>query len=113
MFFHQITQNGQWSGRKLGKFQNSVEMSGGCFWETVIEISFAFLHISQETMFLVGSEDSSLYCQVQRMRLKQRLDMFPKLLIRHTHRGNQNRKRHMYPNVHCSTVYNSQDMETT
>ena len=31
----------------------------------------------------------------------------------HTHRGNQNGKRHMYPNVHCSTVYNSQDMETT
>ena len=31
----------------------------------------------------------------------------------HTHRGNQNWKRHMYPNVHHSTVYNSQDMETT
>ena len=24
----------------------------------------------------------------------------------HTHQGNQNRKRHMYPNVHHSTVYN-------
>ena len=22
-------------------------------------------------------------------------------------------KRHVHPNVHCSTVYNSQDMETT
>ena len=31
----------------------------------------------------------------------------------HTHRGNQNGKRHMYPNVHHSTVYNSQDMEAT
>ena len=31
----------------------------------------------------------------------------------HTHRGNQNWKRHMYPNVHRSTVYNSQDMEVT
>ena len=31
----------------------------------------------------------------------------------HTHWGNQNCKRHMYPNVHRSTVYNSQDMETT
>ena len=31
----------------------------------------------------------------------------------HTHRGNQNKKRHMYPNVHRSTVYNSQNMETT
>ena len=31
----------------------------------------------------------------------------------HTHRGNQNWKRHMYPNVHHSTVYNSQDMEAT
>ena len=26
---------------------------------------------------------------------------------------NQNLKRHMYPNVHRSTVYNTQDMETT
>ena len=31
----------------------------------------------------------------------------------HTHRGNQKWKRHMYPSVHHSTVYNSQDMETT
>ena len=30
----------------------------------------------------------------------------------HTHQGNQNSKRHVYPNVHHSTVYNSQDMET-
>ena len=29
----------------------------------------------------------------------------------HTHQGNQNWKRHVYPNVHHSTVYNSQDME--
>ena len=26
---------------------------------------------------------------------------------------NQNGKRHMYPNVHCSTVFNSQDTEAT
>ena len=31
----------------------------------------------------------------------------------YTHRGNQNVKRHMYPNVHHNTVYNSQDMEAT
>ena len=31
----------------------------------------------------------------------------------HTHQGNQNWKRHMYPNVHRSTVYNGQDMEAT
>ena len=31
----------------------------------------------------------------------------------HTHQGNQIWKRHMYPNVYCSTVYNSQDMEAT
>ena len=34
-------------------------------------------------------------------------------LAGHTHRGNQNWKRHVYPNVHRSTVYNSQDMEAT
>ena len=31
----------------------------------------------------------------------------------HTHRGNQIWKRHVHPNVHRSTVYNSQDMEAT
>ena len=31
----------------------------------------------------------------------------------HTHQGNQIWKKHMYPNVHCGTVYNSQDMEAT
>ena len=28
-------------------------------------------------------------------------------------RGNQNQKRHMYPNIHCSTIYKSQGMEAT
>ena len=31
----------------------------------------------------------------------------------HTHWGNQKGKRHVYPNIHRSTVYNSQDMEAT
>jgi len=31
----------------------------------------------------------------------------------HIHQGNQNWKRHIYPNVHHSIVYNSQDMEAT
>ena len=31
----------------------------------------------------------------------------------HTHRGNQIWKRHVYSNVHHSTVYNCQDMEAT
>ena len=31
----------------------------------------------------------------------------------HTHQGNQNWKRHVYPNVHHSTVCNSQDMKAT
>ena len=31
----------------------------------------------------------------------------------HTHQGNQIWKRHVRPNVHRSTVYNSQDMEAT
>ena len=27
--------------------------------------------------------------------------------------GNHNWKRHMYPNIHCSTIYNTRDMEAT
>ena len=33
--------------------------------------------------------------------------------VQHTHKGNQNWKRHVYPSVHCSTIYNNQDMEAT
>ena len=32
---------------------------------------------------------------------------------RHLSRENHNLKRYMHPNVHCSTIYNRQDMETT
>jgi hypothetical protein len=28
-------------------------------------------------------------------------------------RENHNLKRHVYPDVHCSTIYNGQDMEAT
>ena len=35
------------------------------------------------------------------------------LTAEHTYWGNQNWKGHVYPNVHRSTVYNSQDMEAT
>ena len=31
----------------------------------------------------------------------------------HAFRENHNSKRYMYPNVHSSTIYNSQDMEAT
>ena len=31
----------------------------------------------------------------------------------HLSRENHNSKRYMQPDVHCSTVYNSQDMEAT
>ena len=34
-------------------------------------------------------------------------------IIRHILWGNQNWKRQMYPNVHCSTIYNSYNMEAT
>ena len=31
----------------------------------------------------------------------------------HISRENSNSKRYMHPNVHCSTIYNIQDMEAT
>ena len=33
--------------------------------------------------------------------------------IRNLSRENHDSKRYMYPNVHCSTIHNSQDMEAT
>ena len=32
---------------------------------------------------------------------------------KHVLRKNHNLKRHVYPDVHCSTIYNGQDMEAT
>ena len=34
-------------------------------------------------------------------------------LLGYIHRGNQHRKRHVYPNVHRNTVHNSKKMEAT
>ena len=31
----------------------------------------------------------------------------------HTPRESNNSKRYMYPNFHCSIIYNSQDVEAT
>ena len=47
-------------------------------------------------------------------KLEIELPYDPAIPLRGIHTwGNQNWKRHMYPNVHHSTVYNSQDMEAT
>ena len=35
------------------------------------------------------------------------------LTPRHISEENHNLKRYMHPNVHCSTIYNSQDMEAS
>ena len=40
-------------------------------------------------------------------------DLFSNPTAVHISRGNHNSKRYMYPSVHCSTVYNSQDTEAT
>ena len=44
---------------------------------------------------------------------KTRDEALQEFIADHPHRGNQKGKRHMYPNVHHSSVYNSQDMEAT
>ena len=47
-------------------------------------------------------------------KLKRELPYDPAtLLLGHKPGRNCNSKRSMFPNVHCSTVYNSQDMEAT
>ena len=46
-------------------------------------------------------------------KLELELPYEPAIPLWDTHRGNQNWKRHVYLNVHCSTVYNSQDTEAT
>ena len=45
---------------------------------------------------------------------KNRTTIWPSNPIpRHTAEENHNLKRYMYSNIHCSTIYNSQDMEAT
>ena len=46
-------------------------------------------------------------------KLEIELPYNPAIPLLGIHRGNQNWKRHMYPSVHCSSVYSSQDMEAT
>ena len=44
-------------------------------------------------------------------KLEIELPYDPAIPLLGIHTGNQKGKRHVYPNVHRSTVYNSQDME--
>ena len=47
-------------------------------------------------------------------RLKIRLTIwYSNLTLGHISRGNHNLERHMFPNVHCNTIYNSQKKKTT
>ena len=46
-------------------------------------------------------------------KLEIELPFYPAIPLLGIHTEDQNQKRHVYPNVHHSTVYNSQDMEAT
>ena len=47
-------------------------------------------------------------------KTKNRITIWPRNpTTGHIPRENHNSKRHMHPNVHCSTIYNSQLMEAT
>ena len=46
-------------------------------------------------------------------KLEIELPFDPVIPLLGIHTEDQNQKRHVYPNVHHSTVYNSQDMEAT
>jgi len=46
-------------------------------------------------------------------KLKRELPYDSSILLLGIYPEKTNSKRHMNPNVHCSTIYNSQDMEAT
>ena len=46
-------------------------------------------------------------------KLKIELPYDPAIPLLGISRENRNSKRHMHPNVHCSTIYNSQVMQAT
>ena len=46
-------------------------------------------------------------------KLKTELPHDPAIPLLGIHSEKMNLKRHMHPSVHCSTIYNSQDTETT
>ena len=52
-------------------------------------------------------------CSLPRMEIIKRYSVKGKLTISHISGENNNSKRYMHPNIHCSTIYNSQDMEAT
>ena len=66
---------------------------------------------------LVGKLIQPLWRTVWRFLKKLKIELpydpaIP-LLDGHILRENPNPKRHMHPNVHCSTIYNNQVMEAT
>ena len=75
--------------------------------QTEIKISrrnISNLRYADDTTLMAESEEALKSLLVKVKEESEKVGLY---------RGNQNWKSHVYPNVHRSTVYNSQDMEAT
>ena len=93
-------------------------------WRRLLRVPWTARRSNQSILKEISPEYS-----LKRLMLKLKLQFFGPLIWRtdsfektlwssnptagHTHWGNQKGKGHVYPNVHRSTVYNSQDLEAT
>ena len=92
-----------------------------CFIHDIIHVSMLFAQISPpspsptESIRLIYTSVSLLLSRTQGYcyHLPRTALWSSNPAAGHTHWGNQKGKRHVYPSVHRSTVYNSQDMEAT
>ena len=69
----------------------------------------------REPSYTVGGNVQTLWKTVWRFlkKLKIELPYDPAIPLLGIHIEKTRIERQVYPNVHCSTAYNSQDMETT
>ena len=70
----------------------------------------------RETSCTVGGKtttENSMEIPLKKKKLGIKLPYDPAIPLGHMPWENHNSKSHMYASVHCSTIYNSQDMEAT
>jgi len=93
----------------------SINSSRSAFF--TVQLSHSYMTtgktIALTRWMFVGKVMSLLFNMLSRLVITFLLRWPSNPTTGHTHQGNQNSKRHMFPKVHHSTVYNSQDMEET
>ena len=117
-----LCKSGSWDlkRKKCGAWGSTTVHGGAgllCFSSIQVNTKVSSVMTSGGPLLLVGMQTSTATMENSveiPSKTGNRTALWPSNpTARHTHWGNQKGKRHVYPNVHRSTVYNSQDIEAT